>query len=243
MGGGFTAIMGDVGSGKTLFLTILTYEQYQLGRNIYHNHYLDFGEGPIKPIEPADLHNASNGVASLDEMWTWIESRAELNGRDVQTFLSHELFQSRKSDVDYIGTMQLLRSIDVRFREMVRWIIRPEKVSYGFRYKIYNNRDQLVQVRKLTFENAEKYYPFYQSYRKVEEIDNSLLWKVITDRTKLIPELDEIIADMRSKSTRKWTTPAIKGYCNENRYAPHYVPEIYNRIKYLETIGVIKYDP
>lgn len=242
MAGGFTAIMGDVGTGKTLWLTILTYEQYLLGRNIYPNYDLDFGNGPIKKIEPADLHTATNGIAALDEMWTWLESRADLGARDVQTFLSHELFQSRKSDVDYIGTMQLFRTIDVRFREMVRYIVRPEKTNYGFRYKFYNNRDQLLQVRKLTYKNAEKYYPFYETMQKVEEIDTKLLWRVITDRSKLIPELDDIISDMRSQSKKKWTQGAIKGYCNANRLAPHYVPEIYNRMKYLETIGELTYD-
>lgn len=250
MGGGFVAILGDVGSGKTLWLTVLAYEQYKLGRNIYPNYQLDFGDGPIQTVTPGDLQTASNGVACLDELWTWIESRADLGSRDVQTYLTHLLFQSRKNDLDFIGTMQLFRTIDIRFREMVRYIVRPERVRDGFRYKIYNNKDQLLQVRRLTYAkgdnisvtNPEFYYPFYNTAEVVKELDTKLYWKIITDRTTLIPELDGIIQDMLSQSNHKWTQPAIKGYCNAHRLAPHYVPEIYNRLKYLETIGQIRYD-
>jgi len=116
------AIVGGLGSGKTLSLTYLAWRNWKLkGRKIYSNYWLTFPHKRIQKI--SDLEEMENGFFAGDELWLWIDSRIAVSKRN--RVVSTILLQSRKKDVHFAYTTQSFSQVDSRIRRCTDFIAVP----------------------------------------------------------------------------------------------------------------------
>ena len=231
-------IIGDVRTEKTLFMTSLAVDELRESpenTEVFHNYDLNI-EGSVK-IEPEDLFNIrKNGkqhLVLIDEAYAWLESRCS-SGNEMNQFLSYILFQSGKDDTTFILTEQLLSTIGKRFRKMCNLIIEAERDPAGFVYTFMTPDLSEYNSYYLTEEDMQEYYQYYGTYTKVQPIDEDMRIRVITDKTKLGPVIDEIIERLHEINPNKWTKGAIDAWLMKNRYAPSFGTYVYNEMKLRE---------
>lgn len=231
-------IIGDVRTGKTLLMTALAVDTYlaEPGNiTVYHNYDLALDKA-IK-IAPEDLfrirRDGKQHLVLIDEAYAWLESRVSSHSETNQ-YLSYILFQSGKDDTTFILTEQLLSTIDKRFRKMSNVIIEAQADPEGFIYTfMLPNLESFAQyyVRR---EEMEPYYKYYGTFTKIQPIDDDMMIRVVSDKTKLGPEIDAIINELYKISPGGWTKGAIDAWLLKHRYAPAYGRYVYNEIKLRE---------
>lgn len=103
-------VVGHLGSGKTLFLTLLG--KASPHRPIYANFNLNLKTA--KQITVEDLESITEGLILIDEAYLWLESRVSSSA--INRYMSYMIFQSRKRNFDIFISSQLSSAIDLRFR-------------------------------------------------------------------------------------------------------------------------------
>lgn len=231
-------IIGDVRSGKTLLMTALAVDEYLADPNnveVFHNYDLNI-DGAIR-IQPEDIFkikkNGKQHLVLIDEAYAWLESRCSA-GSEMNMFLSYILFQSGKDDTTFILTEQLLSTIDKRFRKMSNLIIECERDPAGFIYTFMTRDLEDFNIFYATEEDMSEYYHFYGTFTKVDPIDEDMMIRVVTDKTKLGPEIDAIIEQLSLINSGRWTKGAIDAWLMKNRYAPSFGTYVYNEMKLRE---------
>jgi len=108
-------IIGRQGSGKTLFMVKKAYEYYKQGRTVYSNVHLNF---PYKKLRYDDIVNyrLKNGIVIIDEIHQLLNSRKAMTKRSIK-ICSGFLSMVRKQGLEVFGSTQLLRKVDINFRE------------------------------------------------------------------------------------------------------------------------------
>jgi len=229
------SIVGDVGSGKTLFSTYIAtgdsrpiYSNYKLKLKKYHD---------LKPETLNKLKEQS--LVIIDEAYTWLESR--LSGRNINLYLSYILFQSRKRGLDIILTDQLEGTIDLRFRQLTNYEIQCQNVDDGFAYDIYkvSSYHQYKPMRfVMPFSIAETLFPLYDSWELINPIDDNLLFNVSEDKGDIMKEIDVIVATLLKKANaNQYSKGIISDYCIRNKHPKTYIDLIYNAIKSTEVFN------
>ena len=182
-------ILGDYGSGKTLFLVL---QGFSSKRDVWGNFYLDLDR--YTQIEPMDFRNlGSRKLVLLDEMQTWLESRVSMSFLNL--YVTNIIDQTDKRDVDVFGTAHLFGSVDRRFRENVHRIVRCERVGKlplgrtrkedfrDFRFRIMNTYTGKIIKKRLKYSKAIKYFPKYSTseiieYPNQKDLELDLLLKI-----------------------------------------------------------------
>lgn len=162
-------ILGPVGSGKTLFATILSRWFFAHGREVVSNYTL-------AGARAIDIHaflkdEYSNCGIILDEAYVYLESRT--SGRALNRVLSYLLFQSRKTGLDLILTAQLSSTLDVRWRRMADIVIECNCWAGCFQYEItLLARGNTTGSRSLVLplEKARYFFGLYDTMEKVTGI-------------------------------------------------------------------------
>jgi hypothetical protein len=218
-------IYGDIGMGKTLLATIMALCD---DRPVLCNYKIDCDR--YKGLEPQDL-NAVNKptLVVIDEAYAWLDAR--LSGKDINRYLSYILFQSRKRQIDFILTAQLLSTIDLRFKGMADVYVLCEKDATGFHF-LFMWPGKGKRAFYLSMEQALQYFPKYDTWEKVDPIDDNLLVKIMPHKEQLLPEIDRIIALMVVETpVEKWTKGMVQDYCLEHKHPFEYRDMIYNRMR------------
>lgn len=225
-------IVGDVGTGKTVLATALAVRN---DKAIISNYPIE--DARYQPLVPSMLMNLSYpATVVLDEAYVYLESRVP--GKELPRYLSYVLFQSRKRQLSFILTAQVFGSVDLRFRELSDFIIVADKHPRGFVYDIIKNSPAKGYPRRrvlLPFPYAEKH--LFQLYDTMQVIDPSadLKYAAETDKSRLLPEIEDIAKDMLKRARGPITKAAIEDYCLEKGLPRAYRDMIYNRIKRKET--------
>lgn len=108
-------VIGSVGSGKTLLASIIA--KYTHSRRILANYWLNLPNyEDLQPEQLMDLPENEKFLVIMDEAYVWLESLT--TSTKIEQYLSDVLFQSRKRNIDIIITSQLVRRININFREM-----------------------------------------------------------------------------------------------------------------------------
>jgi len=173
------AIIGGLGSGKTL---LMTYLGYHMSRTIYSNYKLSFNT--YKSLDILDLLNLPNNInVFIDELTAWLDSR--VSGKAVNRYITYIFLQSRKMNTDIYATCQLFGSVDLRFRELADIIIECEAISEieinnmivpeTFVYTIYNRNKETISYRKIDYIDAIPIFSMYNTYEIVEPLDKKEL--------------------------------------------------------------------
>lgn len=115
------AIVGGLGSGKTLALTYLAYRNYLKGLKIFSNYELAF---PYQKIsKTSQLEKMKSGFFAGDELWLWLDSRVSSSKRN--RVVGQILLSSRKKDINFVYTTQSFSQVDVRIRRCTDFIAQP----------------------------------------------------------------------------------------------------------------------
>ncbi|MBD3197350.1 MAG: AAA family ATPase [Candidatus Lokiarchaeota archaeon] len=224
-------VVGDLGSGKTLFLTYLAkhskykiYSNFNLRLNNYH-------KLTIKKL--LELEESQKSLVFIDEAYTWLESRS--SGRSINKLLSYIYFQSRKRNLDFFLTAQLAHTIDRRFREMFDYCIKCETKGPYFHYAIFN-RKRLITRLKLRYDKAKKYFPLYDTFQIIMEEDAiNLAWQALDreDKIKEIKKLKEEFLEWTKKEDKERIThDLVKYFLWKNKY-----PKSIEKFLYLEVVN------
>ena len=155
------AVVGSMGSGKTLLMTYLAFQDFKDGRNVFSNYGLKF---KFEPFNRKFLENYSNDGSGLmdctvcaDEFHIWFDSRNSMS--KSSKMISYMINQCRKRSVDFMFTTQTIEQVDIRLRRAISLIAYPK----------------LYQVDKKRFTLKVKYvYPSGVSrvvlYKDIQEI-------------------------------------------------------------------------
>ncbi len=153
-------IVGKMGSGKTLLMSIFAY--CLKGRaKIFSNYSLIFSE---KINSLRQLIKIENSVICLDELWVNIDSRLWKNN----VFLTRWINQSRKRNVLLFYTTQDFGQVDIRLRRATDILIFCLSTKSEFLYFIIEPASQkLLKSFRLEKENAKKFFGIYDTFQVV----------------------------------------------------------------------------
>lgn len=248
--------IGDVGSGKTIFLTKLLLDAIEKSnRQVHANYHLfknlsdkikvmklieehkpipsNFLMNNFTILEPEMLVSLQSSEVGIDEAYSWLESRT--SGKDMNKFLSYILFQSRKKDLEMYTTDQILETIDVRFRLLANREIICENTGKGFKYTIKKlSRWHNYRPRRLFMPNslAETYFDRYNTYELINPIDENMIFNITQNKEELLEEIDEIVTKLlKDAPANKYTKGMLEAWCLKNKKPKKMAERIYNQMK------------
>lgn len=225
-------VCGNLGSGKSLFLTILAiFSKKQVISNFTLN--TNYEKFDITKFINAEYDNC---MILLDEVYQYIDSRN--SQMDMNRFFSYILFQSRKKSIDLYLAAQLVGTIDVRFRSLADCVVNCEKSNEGFVYTIFapsNVNENFVSV--LPYEKAEKFFKFYDTNEIIFDVKPNEQLKFMKPKEKmkkikLIAK--DIIAEFKKKDKgkkKKISRAFVSVYCMEKGLDSRIVSDIHNYLK------------
>lgn len=227
------AVIGEVGSGKTLYMTR---KALSIKRPIYSNYNIKVPN--YVPLTILDLLELPTNITMfLDEAYTWLESRT--SGRKLNRLLSYIIFMSRKINIDVFASAQMFGAIDIRFREQANKLVICRRVKRGFIYhvkrKVLTRQFKVRIITKTYFfsnKNAEYYYPYYDT---LEVIDPSDKEDLILDILKRYPEQLKVkvkeIAKAIASNLTIITHDSVKSALFTNGLPIGYEPFVYLHLK------------
>lgn len=224
-----TFVCGDLGSGKTLFLTYQA--MTSVDRPIYANYHIEHPNHIfLKPYMLSRLPPGS--LVLIDEAYVLLESRT--SSKRSNRYMSYILFQSRKRGLDMVLSMQLAKSIDLRYRALINYLVRAKKTKTGFSYMVKKISDMNYPTLSFstTFEKASMLYSYYDTNEMVPLFDEEL--EELIDERSVLPEIDlvcDALVDYYGKKAYKLNKPAISDYCLEYELPSRYSELIYNRLQ------------
>jgi len=123
--------MGDLGSGKTLFMTIRAYMSYLSGVTIISNYHLNFPHQRVEKIADLDQIIDENTDKSFlfvfDEPFISVDSR--MSGSKLNIQLSQRVLQSRKMNMSILYSARFIREVELRLRAVTNWIFCPNIIA------------------------------------------------------------------------------------------------------------------
>lgn len=166
-----TAIIGNRGSGKTCFMTMLAVKYHAEGRKIYSNYHLH-----NIPYEPMTLKEMSelpdslyNAVVLMDELHVGVDSYdfMKSSSKAFYTFAT----QLRKRKVNWYYTTQIFTQVAKRVRNQTDYLITMENTNkeHLFKVAVYDRRevDTIgIPIKNFTFDGRE----YFKEYNTDEVI-------------------------------------------------------------------------
>jgi len=129
-------VIGNRGTGKTLFMTLEAFNQYRKQKTIYSNYELTFPkiDKCKKPILiPDDFFlnyekfNLTNVCLFFDEIYIYIDSRT--SGSKSNRVMSYFFNQTRKTGVDLYYSTQFFSQVDKRLRFNTEVFVIPKAIK------------------------------------------------------------------------------------------------------------------
>jgi SpoVK/Ycf46/Vps4 family AAA+-type ATPase len=227
----FTLIYGNLGSGKTLLLTILAFISK---KPVVSNFKLDIGksirEFDIRTFMKAEYQDS---VVLMDEIYIYLESRLSMSKKN--RYASYILFQSRKKNLELYGTVQLARTVDLRYRNLADCFIHAEGLTkFGYKYTQYDLKKNSVRTIYLPIENAKQFYKMFNTNEIVmdrKEFESDF-FKTEEEKAEYVKKYaSEIVG---SFSGRTITKGMVSTYMFDHKLLKCYATIIYDRIKTYE---------
>lgn len=222
-----SVLEGNVGTGKTLLSVILCFFANLNKKKIVCNFHLKGIKYELLDIKKFLRQGYENALIIIDEAYVYFESRTSMSLDNRLS--SYILFQSRKKGIDIVLTFQLLRSIDIRFRELIDIYIKCNKHSSGYEYTYYNFIRKSISTKLLTFKNASKYFKFYDTYEIIQNDKMKIEIQSKEERNKLIEDYANYIIEHNEKPTRD----NVVVFCNENEIPKNLISIIYSKMRVI----------
>lgn len=195
-----TGITGGMGSGKTLFMTLLGYLEYLAGKSVQANYHLHF---PFSYLNLTTImeqiknqQQLQNIVLLIDEIHIAFDSRSSMSSRN--RYGSYFVLQTRKRDVSLYFTTQNIFQVDIRIRENLDRLVECQMYSPGmFQYVITDYRSGSPIVKKISLDGRVA-YPLYDTREIIDPMQAPVKParvrgpdKRANHHKKLIPVIDE----------------------------------------------------
>ena len=182
-------IIGKLGRGKTLLMSILAYLTFKKGsfyvrqlifpeifslsnsKIIYSNYFLKF---PFTPIHDAEsLENMKEGSAFLDEFWLWVDSRMSMSKRNVA--INNMALTSRKRNLDIFYTSQSWGKIDKRIRQITDVLLVPNyNMNTGtIAVDVIEPLQNAYVVIKTFRLPAKCFFNLYDTKQEIDDLENN----------------------------------------------------------------------
>ncbi len=152
-----------------------------------------------------DLPKGINVI--LDEGYTILESRT--SSKYTNLFLSYIVFQLRKTQRNIFVTVQEISSIDIRYRRQWDYYIQCERIHdfeldsdlWDFKYIIYDKKKRSRSVWILSYKEAEKIFPLFDTYEIVPVSSKSrITYELLkTEPDQLLRKSLEIAKNVKKK--------------------------------------------
>jgi len=235
------SLIGNVGSGKTLFLVLLSYiYSFFDKRKIHANFYIKL-ENCIALNLPNFIENErDNMIVFLDEAYTYLESRISMS--HLNKAMSYVIFQSRKRNLDIYLTAQMFSTIDVRFREQTDILIKCKRIINdnfnGFKYKIINLNSESIKTMLFPMSEAKTYFHLYNTYEIIPPYQkDKMVLEILknTDYERYKYKIHQIAESIKPK-LKKITHPSVKTLLFENGYNASIEQDVYIYLKGKEYI-------
>lgn len=164
---GVRAIIGDLGSGKSL---LLSYLASKTSNPVYSNFPIKIPN--YRPLEIEKIFDLPPVCyVILDEAYQVIDSRNFQSALSkIMTYVGAQLRKSKK--IIYIG-VPFLSMIDIRYRKLLRKITFCKKVKGGYLYTTFDKKKKSPTRRLLKWNSAEKIYKIYNTYQIARPLDES----------------------------------------------------------------------
>jgi len=172
-------VMGRMGAGKTLIMSILMeYLHHQLGVPLAANYGL-FGASRVFAM--SDIWELNYGILGLDEIWLTADARQSAQN----VFFSQLVNQSRKKKLILFYTTQHIRQVDVRVRNATDILIMCEKTPTGHWVQIIDwQYREMKRKYFITFQQARKFYGVYDTYEVLQPLENDGPYKAVQPARK-----------------------------------------------------------
>jgi hypothetical protein len=123
-------IFGELGSGKTILLTLFGYHYFKLGWKVFSDYHLNFKHNYVKSLEEVFNTNLDqDSVFLFDELWITADARRHATEDNIK--LSQFVLQSRKKRLSIFYTAQYPRLVEQRIRMITQYIFKPTIISYN----------------------------------------------------------------------------------------------------------------
>jgi len=240
-------IRGSLGSGKTLFMVREACKLHLAGKKIYANFNLRFPDGKKAEKLTIDLltPELSDCVVLIDEAYAWLESRTSM--KLLNRYLTYILFQSRKRNLDFYLTTQLISAIEMRFQNLADHLITARLINsrsaYSkkeFQYDVISYTPSGKRVRRvftISYDSArKKYFDLYDT-REVISVDKEkdymyeLLKRNDKKYTQKLLELASEVIDVLQDA--KATKDTVRVSLLELQESVKYTNDVYGKIKML----------
>lgn len=189
------AVMGDIGAGKTLYMTILGLHAYLKGFVIISNYHLAYPHFRIEKISDIDeiTENTTYPYVFLfDEPFTSIDARESQSKRNIQ--MSHRILQSRKKRVHIFYSVRYQKEIELRMRVVTNWVYFPHIVltlDDNTPYAMLIERFKRNRAGEMIKKGQFPIKTFYHGYNLCEMYDTSEIVKVLQQKKELPLDMDE----------------------------------------------------
>jgi len=177
------AIVGPIGSGKTLSMTRYAYKEYikfkeQIANNelqlITNYHLINIPHKIIKTNELFEMKETlRNARLFIDEMHIFMDSRSSQN-KTVKK-LTQFILQTRHLGVHLYFTSQDIGQVDIRLRRQIDMLVYCTQTKYDgwFKQRIIDYRDVMdIQSNEIVF-NGKPYYGLYDTLELVDITDSN----------------------------------------------------------------------
>jgi len=161
-------IIGELGAGKTLALTFLAWHNWmRKNKKIYSNYKL-FKIPYVEIGALSHLDTMRDGFACIDEFWTLIDARTTTTKRNK--LVADILLKSRKRELTYTFTTQMLDLLDKRVRKIMDFTA----------YPVMNTQETLTKI--LIFRTG---YPKKQGLLKTFYFKNQLVYQMFNTNQEI----------------------------------------------------------
>jgi hypothetical protein len=158
-------IMGKMGAGKTLSMSILAeYAAWVMKSPLHANYGL---QGAEKIRTTNDIWEMENGIFCFDEIWLTLDSRLWKDN----VFLTRWINQTRKKKLIVFYTTQHIRQVELRVRNATDILIYCDKTPAGHWLQFVDWQYQELGRRYLiSHETAARFYKVYDTYEVLEPL-------------------------------------------------------------------------
>jgi len=156
-------IMGKMGSGKTLSMSILaSFLHYATHAPLFANYHL---ENAQIINQKRDIWDMQDGIFCFDEIWLTLDSRLWKDN----TFLTRWVNQTRKKKMIVFYTTQHIRQVELRVRNATDVLIFCERKNSGIWLSFIDWQYQTLG-KKFLISKPSRFYSLYDTYEVLQPI-------------------------------------------------------------------------
>jgi len=167
------AIVGAIGSGKTLFMTRCAYKEYIKNKERVENKHVQIITNyklkgiPFRTIKANEMFELKSTLINsrmfIDEMHIFMDSRSSQSSNNKA--LTHFILQTRHLDTHLYFTTQDIGQVDIRLRRQLDLLVHTAKTAYEGLYKItiYDYTDMMNITNVVKVYDGRNYYNMYDT--------------------------------------------------------------------------------